>query len=422
MIETVIKGGTVIDNGGTRKADVGIGPDGNIAAIELGLSGNREIDASGCIVTAGLVDLNSHFCQPGEEEAETIESGTRSAVLGGYTAVMLMPNTTPAIDCAATVREIQSLRNEALCHVEIAGSLTVGCRGEALAPIGEMAELGVSFFTDTVLQNFDPLLIQRAMEYGSRFDITVGLTPFLLSKAHMHEGDVSSKLGIHGSSIEEEELLTYQFVKLLQLTGTRLHIQQISSPQAMEIVSHAKSQGLPITCEVSPHHLVFTDEAVQSFESRYKLAPPLRPKKEVQKIKDFVIEGHVDAIATCHTPNQQHLADLPFEEAPFGGIGLETALAATLTERDIPLQHVLSAMSWVPAEIAGISTSHGGSLTQGRPGNLAVIDESVEWNPIGQEMASKSANSPFEGYQLQGKVRHTLVNGEAVVVDGEAQR
>ena len=422
MIKTVIKGGTVLDSVGTRIADVGIGSDGNIAAIESGLSGNKEIDASGCIVTSGLVDLNSHFCQPGDEEAETIESGTRSAVLGGYTAVMLMPSTTPAIDCAATVREIQSLRNEALCHVEIAGSLTVGCRGEVLAPIGEMTELGVSFFTDTVLQNFDPLLVQRAMEYGSRFDITVGLTPFLLSKAQMHEGVVSSNLGIHGSPIEEEELLTYQFVKLLQLTGSRLHIQQLSSPKALEIVFDAKSQGLPITCEVSPHHLVLTDEAVQSFESRYKLAPPLRSKTEVQKIKDFVIKGHIDAIATCHTPNQQHSVDLPFEEAPFGGIGLETALAATLTEGDIPLQQILSAMSWVPAEIAGISASHGGNLTQGRPGNLAVIDESVQWDSTGQEMASKSANSPFEGCQLLGKVRHTLVNGEAVVLDGEAQR
>ena len=422
MIETVVKGGTVLDETGTQRADIGIGPDGNISAIGSDLSGENVIDASGCVVTSGLVDLNSHFCQPGNEEAETLESGTRSAVLGGYTAVMLMPDTTPAIDCAATVREIQSLRNEALCHVEIAGSLTIGCSGEVLAPIGELASLGVAFFTDKMPQTFSTQLIRRAMEYGSKFDITIGVTPFLKGEGHMHEGVVSSDLGIQGSSIEEEEVLTYQFVKLAQLTGTRLHLQQVSSPQAVEIVASSKTLGVPITCEVSPHHFSLTDEKVRGYESIYKVAPPLRPKDEVEKLKELITDGHVDAIATCHTPHPQQLVDLPFEEAPYGGIGLETALGVALTELDAPLQQILSIMSWAPAKIAGISESHGGLISEGRPGNLIAIDESVQWNAHGAEMASKSTNSPFEGHPLQGKVRHTVVNGEVVVLDGEAQR
>ena len=422
MIETVIKGGKVLDKTGTKKADIGIGDDGNIIAIESDLLGENVIDASGCTVTSGLVDLNSHFCQPGDEETETLESGTRSAVLGGYTAVMVMPDTTPAIDCAATVREIQSLRNEALCHVEIAGSLTMDCLGEELAPIGEMANLGVTFFTDAIPETLNPLLVRRAMEYGSRFDVTIGITPFVQGNGHMHEGDVSSDLGIQGVAIEEEELLTYQLVKLAQLTGAKLHLQQISSPKAIEIATAAKATGVPITCEVSPHHFVFTDEALRSYESIYKLAPPLRPKGEVETLKKLITSGKVDAIATCHTPNPQHLVDLPFEEAPFGGIGLETALAVALTELGAPLTQILSVMSWIPAEIAGIATSHGGELSAGRPGNLIVIDETVQWDPIGKEMASKSANSPFEGHPLQGKVRHTVVNGEVVVLNGELQR
>jgi len=422
MIETVIKGGTVLDKTGTQRVDIGIGPDGNISAIGSDLSGENTIDASKCIVASGLVDLNSHFCQPGNEEAETLESGTRSAVLGGYTAVMLMPDTTPAVDCAATVREIQSLRNEALCHVEIAGALTRGCSGEVLAPIGEMASLGVTFFTDKIAQTLSAPLLRRAMEYGSKFDITVGVTPFCKGEGHMHEGAVSSDLGIQGSSIEEEEILTYQFVKLAQLTGTRLHLQQVSSPNAIEIVTSAKTLGVPITCEVSPHHFSLTDEKVRSYESIYKIAPPLRPKDEVEKIKELISDGQVDVIATSHTPHPQHLVDLPFEEAPFGGIGLETALAAALTELDTPLKQILSMMSWVPAEIAGISESHGGLIVEGRPGNLIVIDEAVQWNPNGAEMASKSTNSPFVDHPLEGKVRHTIVNGEVVVLDSEAQR
>jgi dihydroorotase len=425
MIETVIKGGTVVDQTGTKQVDVGIGNDGNILSIGPSLTGNNIIDAAGCIVAPGLVDLNSHFRRPGDEETETVESGTRSAILGGYTAVVAMPGADAAVDSAAAVRESQTLRNEALCHVEIAGSLTAGCKGEQLAPIGEMASLGVRFFTDPLPRFPNDLLVRRAMEYASNFDVTIALPPisaFTMAQAHMHEGAVSSHLGIPGISIEEEELMTYRFLKMCQLTGTRMHLQQLSSPNAIELVSAAKSEGVRVTCEVSPHHFSLTDEAVETFEQRYKLLPPLRTRGHVESIKECIIKGNVDAIATCHSPNPPHKEDLPFEEAPFGGIGLETALAVSLTELDSTIEKILSLLSWMPAVIAGIGDSHGGVLSTGRPGNIVVIDTSVLWKPVGSEMASKSNNTPFEGSPLKGKVRHTIVNGEVVVLNGEAQR
>ena len=422
MVNLVIKGGTVLDKSGSRKADVAIGEDGNISQISADIDGENIVDAAGCIVSSGLVDLNSHFCQPGNEEVETIESGTRSAVLGGYTAVMLMPHTAPVIDSAAAVKEMQSLRSEALCHIELSGSLTLDGSGKALSPIGEMAELGVRFFTHSNLSSLDLSLLRRAMEYSSRFNITIGVTPFVAGNGHMNEGDVSSDLGIRGVAIEEEEILIYQFVKMAKLTGARVHLQQITSPKAIEIISAAKADGVSVTCEVSPHHFALTDEEVRSYRSVYKVAPPLRSNREVKAIKKQITSGQVDAIATCHAPNPQHEIDLPFEEAPYGAIGLETAFAVSITELNLPLHKILSAMSWVPAEIAGIEATHGGVLSEGRPGNLIVIEEGAKWSPSIPRMASRSANSPFDGHLLQGKIKHTFVNGEAVVLDGETQR
>jgi dihydroorotase len=263
------------------------------------------------------------------------------------------------------------------------------------------------------------------MEYASNFDVTIALPPisaFTMAQAHMHEGAVSSHLGIPGVAIEEEESMTYRFLKMCQLTGTRMHLQQLSSPNAIELVAVAKSEGVPVTCEVSPHHFSLTDEAVETFEQRYKLLPPLRTRGHVESIKEHIAKGNVDAIATCHSPNPSHKEDLPFEEAPFGGIGLETALAVSLTELKITIEQILSLLSWMPAGIAGIAGSHGGVLSPGRPGNLVAIDTSVLWTPVGSQMASKSNNTPFESYPLKGKVRHTIVNGEVVVLNGEAQR
>ena len=422
MADLVIKGGTVLDKSGSRKADVAIGADGNILQIGADIDGERVVDAAGCIVTSGLVDLNSHFCQPGNEEIETIDSGTRSAVLGGYTAVMLMPHTSPAIHSAAAVKEMQSLRSEALCHIELSGSLTLDGSGDALSPIGEMASLGVRFFTHSNLASLDLSLLRRAMEYSSRFNVTIGLTPFVGGNGHMNEGNVSSDLGIRGVAIEEEEILTYQFVKMAKLTGARVHLQQVSSPKAIEIISGARADGVSVTCEVSPHHFALTDEEVRSYRSVYKVAPPLRTGREVEAIKKLITSGQVDAIATSHTPNPQQEVDLPFEEAPYGVIGLETAFAVSVTELNLPLHEIMSAMSWVPAEIAGIEATHGGVLSEGRPGNLIVIEEDTKWSPTISQMASKSTNSPFDGHELQGKIKHTFINGEAVVLHGETQR
>ncbi len=441
----VIRGGEVLDESGRRRADVAIGADGDIVGVGEGLDATRVIDAGGCLVTPGLVDLHTHLRQPGREEAETIESGSRAAALGGFTAVVAMPNTEPAIDCASVVREVLELGSKALCHVSPAGAITRGRAGAELAPMAEMAALGVSLFTDDGAGVQDARLMRRAMEYARSLGVTLGQhceDESLAAGGHMHEGEWSSRLGIPGIPALAEELMVWRDIALSRLTGAPVHFLHLSTAGSIELVRAAKADGLAVTAEATPHHFTLTHAEVAGYDPVFKVNPPLRTAGDVAAVKAGLADGTIDAIATDHAPHTQETKEAPFDEAPPGMLGLETALALCLTELcstepgptepgptepgpvgpGPSIETVLAAMSWRPARIAGLSAEHGGPLVVGRPANLCVIDPTARWVVDPSASASRSRNTPFAGRTLTGRVRHTVLRGELVVLDGEAQR
>jgi dihydroorotase len=420
----VIKGGRVVDASGERAADVVVA-DGEIAAVGEGLSADVELDAGGCLVGPGLVDLHTHLRQPGREEAETVETGARAAALGGFTCILAMPNTEPAIDSAGVAREVLELGRGATCDVHTSAAITVGRRGERLTPMAELAELGVRFFTDDGSGVQDTLLMRRALEYASGLGVVLAQhceDEVLASAGHMNEGAWSSRLGIPGQPAEAEELMVMRDIALARLTGGRVHLQHLSTRRSVAMVAQAKADGLPVTCEVTPHHFTLTDECCTSYDPVFKVNPPLRTGDDVAAVRAGLGSGSVDCIATDHAPHAPETKERPFDEAPPGMLGLETALALALTHLDLPPVEVFALLSWRPAAILGVEDTHGGSIEAGRPANLCVVDPTATWTVDAQHMASRSRNTPYAGMELTGKVRHTLLAGEPVVVDGEAQR
>jgi dihydroorotase len=435
----VIRGGRVIDRTGEREADVAVGVEGTIVAVGtdldlagLGLDDPLQLDAAGCVVAPGLVDIHTHLREPGREEAETVETGSRAAALGGYTAVLAMPNTEPAIDSAAVVRQILDAGEAAgLCAVHVSGSITVGRAGEALSPMGEMAQMGVRVFTDDGSGVQDDRLMRRALEYASGLPGPITLAQHceveaLSEGGHMHEGEWSSRLGIPGIPPEAEELMVFRDIALARLTGARVHFQHLSTAGAVELVRQAKAKGLPVTSEATPHHFTLTHAEVASYDPVFKVNPPLRTAEDVAAVKAGLADGTIDAIATDHAPHTQEVKEAPFDHAPCGMLGLETALALAVTELVepgvLPLNEVLAAMSWRPAEIAGIGDSQGRPIAEGEPANIVVFDPSAEWTVDPAKLASRSKNTPYAGRTVRGEVRHTIREGEPTVLDGEAQR
>ena len=427
MVTTVLRGGRVIDSIGERLADVVIGHDGRIAAVGADLRAERTLDASGCVVSPGLVDLHSHLRQPGQEEAETIETGARGAALGGYTCILAMPNTVPAIDHAGLVREVLELGRSAPCDVRTSGAITVGRAGEQLAPLGEMADLGVRFFTDDGAGVADTRLMRRAMEYVGGLPKGVVLAqhcedPVLAGGGHMHEGEWSSRLGIPGQPAEAEELMVMRDLALARLTGSRVHFQHLSTARSVAMVREAKASGLPVTCEATTHHFTLTHAACATYDPVFKVNPPLRTDADVAAVRAGLADGAIDCIATDHAPHTQEAKEAAFDQAPPGMLGLQTALALAITELDLPLAEVLALLSWRPARILGVDDEHGLPVAEGNPANLTVIDPTATWVVDPATMASRSRNTPYAGRTLTGQVRHTLLQGEAVVIDREPQR
>jgi dihydroorotase len=424
----LIRGGTVVDATGKRVADVlirGAAVEAVGFDLEDAATGVRILDASGCIVSPGLVDLHCHLREPGKEEAETVETGARAAALGGYTAVVAMPNTNPAIDSAGVARQVLELGARACCEVAVAGAITVGREGKLLAPMAEMAALGIRLFTDDGTGVQDARLMRRALEYASALGVTLAQhceDASLAAGGHMHEGEWSSRLGIPAVPGEAEELMVMRDLALSRLTGAPIHFLHLSTATALQMVRQAKQGGARVTAEVAPHHFSLTDAAVASYDTVFKVNPPLRGDADVAAVKAALADGTVDAIATDHAPHAQEDKEMPFDQAPPGMLGLETALALALTELELPIERVLALLSWQPAAIAGLSSRHGGPIAPGAPANLCVIDPAATWVVDVSRLASRSRNCPYAGRSLTGRVRHTVLRGEAVVVDGEAQR
>jgi dihydroorotase len=432
LTTTVFKGGRIIDQLGERSGDIEVDDtSGLITRVGPDLTAERVIDVSGCVVSPGFVDLHVHLRQPGGEAAETIESGSRGAARGGFTGVVAMPNTDPCMDSAAVINDVLALSRSALCEVKPSAAISIGRAGDALSPMGELAHLGVRMFTDDGTGVQDDNFMRRALEYAGSLRSNDGVQFVLAQHCEvsalteggvMHEGEWSSRLGLGGQPSEAEELMVMRDIALARLTGVRVHFQHLSTAGSVGMVRAAKAGGLPVTAEATPHHFSLTDAACATYDANFKVHPPLRTAADVLAIKEGLADGTIDAIATDHAPHTPDAKERPFDQAPPGMLGLETALAIALDELDLPLAEILALLSWRPAAIAGMSGRHGRPVEDGNPANLAIIDPDIRWVVSGREMASKAVNTPFEGRELTGKVRHTVFNGEVVVVDGEATR
>lgn len=437
MTTTVIKGGRILDQTGERSGDVvvddttglitEVGPDLTADASR----GDRVIDATGCIITPGFVDLHVHMREPGNEAAETIETASRAAAKGGFTAVVAMPNTDPCMDDPAVINQVLELGRSALCTVKPSAAISMGRAGEQLTPMGELAALGVRMFTDDGTGVQDDLFMRRALEYAGSLTADDGV-PIVLAQhcevttlsagGVMHEGEWSSRLGLGGQPSEAEELMVMRDIALARLTNVRVHFQHLSTAGSVAMVRAAKAGGLPVTAEATPHHFTLTDACCAGYNANFKVHPPLRTQADVDAIKAGLRDGTIDAIATDHAPHTPDSKDRPFDEAPPGMLGLETALAVALAELEMELTDILPMLSWNPAAIAGLSDRHGLPIDVGNGANLAVIDPEQRWTVSGTSMASKANNTPFEGRELVGRIRHTIHNGELVVENGEATR
>jgi dihydroorotase len=428
----IVRGGRVLDEAGERVADVVV-RDGLIAEVAPGLAvpaGARVLDADGCVVAPGLVDIQVHFREPGREEAETIETGARAAALGGFTAVVAMPNTTPPLDDAKVVAAVLERGREVACLVTVAGCITQGRAGRELAPLGELYDLGVRVFTDDGDCVADANVMRRAFEYALALPGAViaqhAEDPDLVAGGHMHEGEWSAKLGIPGRPAEAESTIVARDLALAELTGGRYHVLHLSTAASAELVRAAKVAGVRVTCEVSPQHLALTDASCASFDPVFKMNPPLRSDADVAALTAAIADGTIDAIATDHAPHAPETKERPFEEAPPGMLGVETALGVAITKLVdtgvMTLGQVLGALSWRPARIAGLDAAgHGLPVAAGNAANLCVLDPAEQWVVDPDRLASRSRNTPFAGWTLSGRVRHTVLRGEPTVLDHEAQ-
>ncbi|HEY6624876.1 MAG TPA: dihydroorotase [Acidimicrobiales bacterium] len=423
----IITGGTVIDAAGERRADVLVS-EGLVREVAEGLDvplGSTVLDAGGCVVAPGLVDLHTHLREPGREEAETVETGTRAAALGGYTAVVAMPNTDPPLDTAAAVRQVLELGRTASAQVAVAGAITVGRAGERLAPMAELAELGVRLFTDDGAGVQSAGLMRKALEYARGIGVTLAQhceDGSLACDGAMHEGAWSSRLGIPGMPAAAEEVMVARDIALSGLTGAPVHFLHLSTAASIDLVRRAKADGLAVTAEAAPHHFTLTDAETAGYDPVFKVNPPLRPRSDVDAVRAGLADGAIDAIATDHAPHTPETKDQPFDQAPPGMLGLETALALALTELDLPLSSVLALLSWQPAAIAGLTEDHGGPVVPGAAANLCVIDPAETWTVDPAALASRSRNTPYAGRALTGRVRHTVLRGLPTVLEYEAQR
>jgi dihydroorotase len=429
MTSLAIRGGSVLVDGSsdTQRADVLV-VDGRIVAIGGSVevpSGGEVLDATGCIVGPGLVDLHTHLREPGNEAAETIETGSRAAALGGYTAVVAMPNTTPAIDCAAVVEQVLRMgRSTGLCEVLVAGAITVGRAGEQLAPMAEMAELGVRLFTDDGAGIQNNRLMRRALEYASALGITLAQhceDSALAEGGVMHEGEWSSRLGLPGQPSEAEELMVMRDIALCRRTGAPVHFLHMSTAGSVDLIRRAKADGLPVTAEAAPHHFTLTDAALAGYDTVFKVHPPLRASSDVAAVKAGLADGTIDAIATDHAPHTPETKERSMLDAPPGMLGLQTALSLAITELDLPIGRVFSLLSSGPARIARVDDRHG-HVAVGRAANLCVVDPVATWTVDPAKLASKARNTPYAGRTLKGVVRHSVFQGTATVVDGSARR
>lgn len=389
-----------------------IQPRGKIQAVDA-----EVIDASGQIVSPGFIDLHVHLRDPGFEYKETIESGTASAVFGGFTAVCCMANTNPVNDNASvTDYMMRKAREVGHCHLYPIGAITKGLKGKELASIADLKEAGCVAISDDGLTVQDAQLMRLGMEYAKSFDLPVSthsIDANLCKHGHMNESSHSTKLGITGVPNAAEDVIISRDIMLAELTGGHLHVGHLSTAEGIAMVKEAKKKGLNVTCEITPHHFTLTDEDIKNYDTNFKMCPPLRSDSDRQAIKDAFKEGGIiDAIATDHAPHGVVDKEVEFDKAAFGIIGFETALPLSLrlvNEGYLTLKKMIRLFTARPAEVFNLP---GGSLTVGAPADVTIFDSKKEWTLTKDVIVSKSKNTPFLNQTMTGKVTATFVEGE----------
>ena len=407
----IIRNGKVLMATGVARVDVRVA-DGVVAEIGTHLAGGDAIDVAGAWVGPGFVDLHVHFREPGQEWKEDVASGSAAAARGGYTAVLAMPNTEPAID-TGRVASLVAERGRSAGQVLVlpVGAITMDRGGDRLSELGELWEAGVRLFSDDGSSVSDAGLLRTAMEFlAGRGGVIAqhAEDPGLARGGHMHEGSVSSALGIAGLPSIAEEIVVARDLALVRLTGCRYHVQHVSAAGTVELVRQAKEAGLPVTAEVTPHHLTFTDSDVRGLDPDFKMYPPLRSVDDRDALREALRAGVIDAVATDHAPHAESESDVPFEDAPRGVTGLETAAAAVNESCELGQVDFFQRMSVAPAAIAGL-VDHGQALAVGSSANLVVFDPSATW--VADTFASKSRNSPWKDLSMRGRVEMTIRDG-----------
>jgi dihydroorotase len=412
------------------KSDIEI-CDGKISAMSAGLklkAGNIKVDFSGSVALPGLVDLHTHLREPGKEDAETVLSGSRAAAKGGFVAVSAMANTSPVADTAGVVEQVYALGQSAgFVDVFPIGAVTQGLAGEVLAEIGAMADsrARVRVFSDDGNCVFDPLVMRRALEYIKKFDGVIAQhaqDPRLTIDAQMNEGLISSKLGLKGWPAVAEEAIIARDILLADHVQSRLHICHVTTAGGVEIIRWAKARGISVTAEVTPHHLLLTDECASSYDPIYKVNPPLRTQRDIEALREALADGTIDIVATDHAPHGAETKECEWQEAAFGMLGLETALSIVnetmVATGLLNWERVAQRLSIAPARIGGY-TEHGQELKIGANANITIFDPNQSAVVDRDLLASRSRNTPFHGKQLQGSIKATFFKGIPTYLAGE---
>ncbi len=425
-MKLIIKNGRVIDpaNSIDGKYDVlidkgliqAVAPAGKISSKDAGSA--KVIDAKDCVVAPGFMDMHVHFREPGFEYKETIETGCESAAAGGFTTVAMMPNTHPVND-NRSVTELMISRAKAHGKIRALaiGAITRGLEGETLSDMGDLKEAGVIAFSDDGRPVMNNQVMRHALEYSRMFDLPLIQHSEILDLTRggcMNESRVSTELGLKGMPTEAEDIMVYRDIALLEKTGGRLHVAHISSGESVELVRRAKAQGLPVTCEVAPHHFTLTDESVRGYDTNTKMSPPLRTQSDIAAIKAGLKDGTIDIIATDHAPHDLVDKQADYHSACFGIVGLETALPLSLRLVDdniLTLPQLVAKLTSRPAEIFKLDQ---GTLGVGKQADVVVFDPNHEYTVEASRFKSKSKNSPFDGWPVRGQVLHTICNGKII--------
>jgi len=428
MSTLLIRGGRVVDPAqGIDRVDDVLVRDGVVVSVggqsDWGDRGGQPlgradetIDAAGLVVVPGLIDMHVHLREPGREEDETIETGTQAAIAGGFTSVACIPNTEPPIDTQAAVEFIhQKAARADTCNVFVVACVSRGREGKELAEIGRLVEAGAVAFSDDGAPVYDAELMRRALEYCRMFDRPILAHEEVLELSRggvMHEGLVSLALGLGGMPAAAEEVMIGRDIALSEATGGRLHVMHVSTAGGVALIREAKRRGARVTAEACPHHFTLTDESLRGFDSNYKMSPPLRTAADVEAIVAGIVDGTIDCIATDHAPHAREKKMLEIDRAPFGILGLETAVGLTVTRLvatgRIGWPRLVEAMSTLPARVLGLNR---GTLRPGAVADITLIDPNLSWRVDVAKSRSKSVNSPFHGWTLQGRAVATIVGG-----------